>query len=609
MTATAYHDDDPVDRRLNWTLWRKVLAFGRPYKGWFALLATVAIVLAGCEVALPLIIAAIIDAVTLGPGDAQLGPHLWVFAAVCGTMVACVWVFIYAAGQIATGVGYSIREVSFRKLQELDFAYFDRRPVGWLMARLTSDCNGLARIMGWALLDAVWGTAMFIGIVIAMLVLHWKLALAVLVIIPPLMVLCRHYQFRLLVSSRAVRKANSHVTAAFNESIMGVRTTKAVVRERRNLEEFEQTSTQMYEDSIRNALYAAAFLPLTTTLCAAGVGIALWYGGAQVIAGSMTLGTLVAFISFASQFANPIQEIARTITLIQGAQASAERIQGLIDTDPAITDRPDVAASMRPEPDTIGRIEFRRVTFGYNPDVPVLRDFTLNVEPGETVALVGPTGGGKSTIVGLLSRFYEPTRGQVLLDGVDYRERRIGWLQSKLGIVLQAPHLFSGSILENIRYGRISASDDEVAHAARIVNAEAFIRDLPDTYDTEVGEGGSQLSTGQKQLIALARAILADPEIFIMDEATSSVDTETEQLIQTAIERVLGPRTAFVIAHRLSTIRNADLIVVIDDGEIVERGSHGELMQRDGCYAELYRQHFVEEHLQSGGDNQPAHGH
>jgi len=600
VNAIAYHDDDPVARRFDWSLWRKVLAFGRPFKRWFALLCMVAIVLAGCEVALPLIIAAVIDEVTIDPANARLGPHMLVFAVVCGANLVCVWLFIYSAGQIATGVGYHIRDVSFRKLQELDFAYFDRRPVGWLMARLTSDCNGLARIMGWALLDAVWGTAMIIGIVIAMLILHWKLALAVLVIVPPLAFICRHYQFRLLISSRAVRKANSHVTAAFNESIMGVRTTKALVRERRNFEEFEQTSTRMYDDSILNSLYAAAFLPLTTTLCAAGVGIALWYGGVQVITGSMTLGTLVAFLSFAGHLANPIQEMARTITLIQGAQASAERIQGLIDTEPAIADSPDVAASTQPEPDAIGRIDFHEVTFGYNPDAPVLRDFTLTVEPGQTIAFVGPTGGGKSTVAALLCRFYEPTRGQVMLDGIDYRQRRIAWLQSKLGIVLQTPHLFSGSIRENIRYGRTDASDDEVAHASRVVNADAFISDLPDGYDTEVGEGGSQLSTGQKQLVALARAILADPQIFVMDEATSSVDTETEQLLQAGIERVLGSRTSFVIAHRLSTIRNADRIVVIDDGRIVEQGSHAELLKRDGRYAELYRQHFVEEHLLSG---------
>jgi ATP-binding cassette subfamily B protein len=314
----------------------------------------------------------------------------------------------------------------------------------------------------------------------------------------------------------------------------------------------------------------------------------------------MTLGTLVAFLSFAGHLANPIQEMARTITLIQGAQASAERILGLIDTEPAIADSPEVAASDRPEPHTIGRIEFEEVTFGYDPDVPVLRDFTLVVEPGQTVAFVGPTGGGKSTVVALLCRFYEPTQGRIVLDGVEYRQRRVAWLQSKLGIVLQTPHLFSGSIRENIRYGRIDASDEQVADAARIVNAEAFINDLPDGYETEVGEGGSQLSTGQNQLVALARAILADPQVFVMDEATSSVDTETEQLIQTGIDRVLGSRTAFVIAHRLSTIRNADRIVVIDNGRIVEHGTHAELMQVDGHYNALYRQHVVDERLLSG---------
>jgi ATP-binding cassette subfamily B protein len=341
-----------------------------------------------------------------------------------------------------------------------------------------------------------------------------------------------------------------------------------------------------------------------------GVGLALWRGGIEVKFAGLTIGKLVAFLQYAGFLQHPAQELANTITMIQGAQASAERVQGLLDTDTEIHDAPEVLDALRridgqPRPagvaidggpSRIDSIEFRDVTFAYKAGQTVLRNFNLTVRAGETIALVGPTGGGKTTIVGLACRFYEPTSGQILINGVDYRQRSLKWLQSNLGMVLQQPHLFSGTVRENIRYGRLDATDAEIEDAARQTCAHEFIAALDNRYDTQVGEGGNKLSTGQKQLIALARAIIADPQIFVMDEATSSVDTHTERAIQSAVERVLDDRISFVIAHRLSTIKSADRILVISHGEIVEEGTHHDLLARRGRYYELYTNQFTHEH-------------
>jgi ATP-binding cassette subfamily B protein len=399
----------------------------------------------------------------------------------------------------------------------------------------------------------------------------------------------------LLRTQRAVRRTNSQITAGFNEAIVGVRTTKALVREEENLREFRVLSGTMYEHSVRNALQAAVYLPIVLTLGSVGVGLALWRGGVDVGAG-MSLGTIVAFMQYAATFYIPIREMADRFTQMQSAQASAERLQQLLDTEPEVRDAPEVlAAAEGNDEERIALIEFEDVSFAYVEGEPVLVDFNLRVEASETIALVGATGSGKTTIVSLLGRFYEPTGGSVKINGVDYRRRRLAWLQSKLGIVLQSPHLFSGSIRENIRYGRLDATDDEVIEAAKLVGAHAFITAFEDGYETNAGEGGGRLSTGQRQLISLARAILADPQIFIMDEATSSVDTETERAIQKAIETVLRGRISFVIAHRLSTIRSADRILVIDRGRVLEEGNHETLIRARGRYYRLYTSQFTRE--------------
>lgn len=602
-------EEDVFTGRIDYALWRKILVFARPYRGLLIGLCVVAAIVAIFDLAFPLITGSIIDHLQQHQATgapARLGAHLAVYIVLIVSFAICIWAFIVIAGKITVGVSHDIRRAAFEKLQELPFSFYDRKAVGWLMARLTSDTNQLSRIMGWALLDITWGSIVIVAIVTTMMILNWKIALVVLTILPPLIIVSRFFQVRILKTSRALRKVNSQTTAAFNEGIVGVRTTKSMVREVRNLEEFEQLADQMYGYSYRNQAYEAMFLPLILSIISLGVGLALWRGGVQVTIGGLTVGNLIAFLQYAWFLQHPAQELVRNITMIQGAQASAERLQGLLDTDPEIIDSDDVRArlhrvngdrdiAMDGHPNRIDTIEFRDVGFSYRAGQSVLENFSLTVRAGETIALVGPTGGGKTTIVGLACRFYEPTSGRILINGLDYRQRSLKWLQSNLGMVLQQPYLFSGTVRENIRYGRLTATDAEVEEAARMTNAHEFIMQLENGYDTAVGEGGNKLSTGQKQLIALARAIIADPQIFVMDEATSSVDTHTERAIQNAVERVLENRISFVIAHRLSTIKSADRILVIDAGRIIEEGTHHDLLALRGRYHELYTNQFTHE--------------
>lgn len=585
-------EDDAYSGSLDWGLWRRMVAHARPYRRVLGGIAVSGVALALIDAAFPPVTGLLIDealAHGISPRLEGLGAgYVGLFVLLC----AAIWLLILLAGKVATGVAFDLRQLGFRRLQELSFSYYDTRSVGWLVTRLTSDAGKLANLLPWFLVDFVWGPALLLGVGVGMFVLSWKLALVVLLIVPPLAVLSVLFQRRLLESSRLMRKMNSMMTASFDESIMGVRTTKALVREQANLEEFQVLSGEMFQHSMRNALQSAVYLPLVILLGSVGVGLALWRGGVALDAG-MSYGTLVAFMQYAALFSMPIQDMARQFAQLQAAQAAAERVQSLLDEVPAIRDTEDVDPSR--DPDRIAAIEFRDVSFWYKEGEPVLEHFDLRVEAGQTVALVGATGGGKSTIVSLAARFYEPSEGEILIDGIDYRKRGLHWLQSRLGVVLQTPHLFRGTVRDNIRYGRLEASDAEVEAAAETANADAFIRGLADGYDTQVGEGGGKLSTGERQLVSLARAILADPQIFVLDEATSSVDTETERLIQAGVDAALHGRIAFVIAHRLSTIRSADQILVIDGGRVVERGTHEQLLERKGRYHDLYRKQFVRE--------------
>ena len=567
-------------------LWKTLFSYTRPYRRQVRLLALAGVGTAVVDTLFPLVTRSVIDEVVENRGDAELYGHMLAFAGLAVAISFFIWAFIHMAGEIRTHVSHDIRRAGFERLQELSFSYFDRRPVGWLMARMTSDCERLSNILAWGVLDFFWGTTLITCIAVAMLSLDLKLGLVVLAVLPVLAWASAAFRKRILESARKVRKTNSRITASYNEGIMGVRTSKVFVREEENLREFGALTGEMYAASVKNALYSALYLPVVLALGSVATGLAVALGGLGVAATALSVGTLVAFIAYTRHFFEPVQQMAHWFAEMQMAQASAERVLGLIATEPEIRDAPGVETA----DGDVGEIEFRDVSFRYAKGEPVLDGFNLRVKAGETIALVGATGGGKSTIVGLLCRFYEPTEGEVLLDGVDYRRRGLHWLQSKLGIVLQTPHLFSGTIADNIRYGKLDASDEEIGAAARLVGAHDFVAAMPEAYQSEVGEGGLKLSTGQKQLVSFARAILARPRILVMDEATSSVDTETEQRIQAGLETMLKGRTSFVIAHRLSTIRSADRILVIEKGRIAEEGNHRELLARRGRYFTLHAQ-------------------
>ncbi|HRK29706.1 MAG TPA: ABC transporter ATP-binding protein [Tepidisphaeraceae bacterium] len=602
--ASELEEEDFKGQQINLALWRKLAKFVFPFKRKVAGLVLLAVTLSVCDVALPFITGKVIDAIRTP--DGALARWAIAYVATCALLSVCVFLFILAAGAISIGVCADVRTAAFDKLQELPFSYFDRRAVGWLMARLTSDCSSLSRVAAWGTLDIVWGVTTISLMAGVMFWLNWRLALIVCLVAPLLFFTTWFFKRRLLKANRRIKKTNSQLTAAFNEALQGVRTTKSLVREHQNAREFADQTAAMYRHSMQSAIYSAVFMPMVTSICALGIALALWAGGLDVINQTISLGLLVTFLQYAANLQGPAQELANTLTMVQSAQASAERIQGLLDEPLVIEDSPQVksriaaAINLRSGdvaidgyPERIETIEFRNVSFEYKEGQPVLHNFSLIVQAGETIALVGATGGGKSTIVSLVCRFYEPTSGQILINGVDYRERSLRWLHGNLGMVLQQPHLFSGPIRENIRYGKLDATDAEVEAAARLTNAHSFIEKFQDGYLAGVGEGGNQLSTGQKQLIALARAVLADPQIFVMDEATSSVDTQTERDIQTAVETVLEGRISFVIAHRLSTIRNADQIIVIDGGRIVEQGDHRSLIAARGRYFELYSNQFI----------------
>jgi ATP-binding cassette subfamily B protein len=499
-----------------------------------------------------------------------------------------VFSFIYWAGVLGARIHYDIRRKLFNHLQELSFSYFDRTPVGWIMARVTSDAGRMAELVTWGLLDVTWAVLNIGTALVFMSLISGRLTLVVAAIVPAMIAVAFWFRTRILVQYREVRKRNSKLTGAFNENITGVRVVKSLVREDRNLAEFSVQSGELYRASYRAAWLSALFLPAIQIIGALGLGAVVWYGGLQVRADGMTIGGIQAFLSYITFMLWPIQDLARVFAEMQRSVASAERVFSLMDAEPDIVDREGAL-----DPGTMrGELVFDHVDFYYEEDNPVLSDFTLEVAQGERIALVGPTGGGKSTIVNLVCRFYEPKRGAIRINGRDYRELTQHAIQSRVGMVLQDPHLFSGTIRENIRFGRLDATDEEIEAAARVARAHEFVTAMPKGYDEEVGEGGALLSVGQKQLISLARAVLADPDVFIMDEATSSVDTLTEALIQQGMVAMMKDRTSFVIAHRLSTIKSADRILVIDDGQITEMGTHQELIRARGHYYSLYTKQF-----------------
>lgn len=622
------HNDDIFEEesftstKFDWKVWKKIFGTMEPSKKYVIYSILCMFVLAGIDATYFYIGKFAIDSIIVP--NLELSTFDWSklygfvalylgFMAIQATMV---YLFIVFAGKVQTELAYGIRKTAFRHLQELPFSYYDRTKVGWIMARMTADSSNLSEILSWGIIDLTWGLFSIVVLSTVMLLINWKLALIALAVVPLILLVSMFFQKYILKSYRSIRKVNSKITGAFNEGITGAVTTKTLVLEEPNFRDFDHMTNDLKKQSVRAAVFQGLYFPSILFLIAIGTALVYLTGGTMVInpdatvfgiaLGTISIGTLYLFTSYVGQFFDPINNIAELYARFQQAQASAERVVSLIETKPDIVDSQQVVETygtlfdMKKEAfvPIKGDVAFRNVTFKYQVGENILTDFNLDVKAGESIALVGHTGAGKSTIVNLICRFYEPTQGSILIDGVDYRERSQSWLHSNLGYVLQTPHLFSGTVLENIRYGRLSATDEECVEAAKKVSAHDFIMSFEKGYETECGERGSRLSVGQKQLISFARAILADPKILILDEATSSVDTETERAIQLAIHKLLEGRTSFIVAHRLSTIVGADRILVLEKGEIVEIGTHRELIHKRGHYYNLYTNQYTEEMLE-----------
>jgi len=588
-------DEYKVTEKLNIGIWKRFFKYLYQFKKDLLLMTFVMIIVAGIDAVMPLLTRYAIDNFILKGTTRGIEAYSLVYFSIFAFQALNVKLFILQAGKIETGLAYYIRKLGYQRLQQLPLSYYDTSSVGWLMSRMTSDVARLSEIISWGLIDMVWAVAMMMGFVAIMLINNVKLTLISMSVVPLLFLIGMFFQKKILKSYRNVRRLNSQITSDFSEEVAAAKTTKTLVREEENLDEFVADADSMRYSSVRAVMFSSLFLPIVISLGSIGTGFVVWIGGNDVIKGVLTYGTFIMFISYTLQFFDPLSRLAETLAELQNAQASAERIITLIETEPDIWDKDyviekygDIFCPKRENWESIqGDIEFKNVSFSYKNGEEVLKDFNLKVKKGETIALVGETGSGKSTIVNLLCRFYEPKGGEILIDGIDYRERSLLWLQSNIGYVLQSPHLFSGTIAENIRYGKLDATEDEIVNAAKLVNAHNFIMKLENGYDTQVGEAGGTLSTGERQLVSFARAIIGNPSIFVLDEATSSIDTEAEKVIAEAIKKTLEGRTSFIIAHRLSTVVSADKILVLKNGKVIEAGTHKELMDIKGHYSDL----------------------
>ena len=600
----AAYEEQEYHKPFRLKVWAKMLPFFKPYKKYFAITLGLNIFLAGVDVLTPLFQSYAIDHFIVP--DTLDGIYTFAFVYISMIVMQTISVYwsVHAATTIEMCVGKDLKWAQFEHLQTLSFSYYNTTPVGYIHARVMSDTLKIAGVAAWGLVDMFWAFLYVVSVFVVMFVLNARLAAILLVIVPCIAVITVVFQNKILHWNRRVRRINSQITSAYNEGITGVKTSKTMGIESDNEEAFFERTSDMYRSAGKAAKLNAVYIPTILLFGSAAAAFVLYRGGYMVQQDLIKLGTLSVFISYAVVIFEPIQQLARLLADLISCQANIERVMDLLEQTPDVTDRPDIIEkygdNFHPKKENWEKIQgdivFEDVSFMY-PDGKeyVLEHFNLHIPAGMNVAIVGETGAGKSTLVNLVGRFFEPTKGRILIDGVDYRERSQLWLHSQIGYVLQNPHLFSGTVRENIRYGRLDASDEEVEAAARSVSADEVVMKLKDGYDSDVGESGGRLSVGEKQLISFARAILAEPAIFVLDEATSSIDTVSEQLIQEATDKLLRGHTSFVIAHRLSTIRKADLILVVKDGKIIEQGTHKELLSEKGYYHDLYNKQFEEE--------------
>ena len=592
MNTLEHHSLDK--KRALWPFLKRIFACSYQFKGWFWLLIVSCFIAAAAESIFPLLWLNYIDQVITPSVESVKAGNIvnnrefltygLIFLSVFLVEVIAIGGFIYSAGRLKEHVIYDLRQQMFRKLQYLSYSFYDRTAIGHLAIRLTSDANKVAQVISWGFVDLLFGTMMIIVSLATMFSYNWKLSLIVMLTIPVLLFLAIKVRVLLLSYSRKARKMYSNMAAFLTEHINGLDVNKTTVQEARASGEFEDVSGKLRYAAYKSSFYSAMYAPIVVITGSLAAALVVYVGGHMVIASAtgVTLGVLAAFFGYARLVFEPVFDITRYYASAQDSLSAGERIFSLIDEPIGIKDIPGVSPFTKIK----GDIRFRNVDFSYKKGRPVLKQFNLHIPAGQSVAIVGATGSGKTTISNLIARLYEPTGGQLFIDGIDYRERSLHSLRSRLGIILQQPHLFSATLRENLRYGNLNATDEEIKKALCLIGADTFAERL----DEQVGEEGDNLSAGEKQLISFARAMLKDPAILIMDEATSSVDTLAELNIQKGVQKMISGRTAIIIAHRLSTIRNCDRILVIENGNIIEDGNHASLIQNRGHYYQLYSQ-------------------
>ncbi len=598
--------DDP-NVRLPWFGIKNMLPFIKPYRRQMLFMATFGVVGSVVDIVIPLFQRyAINNFIVTGILDTLpwfIGLYLFTLAVQIGANCFST----YTASRVEYRVGHDLKQASFDHLQTLSFSYFNQNSVGYVHSRVMSDTARIGELVSWSFMDAIWNVSYIIGAVVVMLKINWKLALTVIAVVPVAALLIAFSLNKLTALNRAIREMNSRISGDYNEGITGAKTIKTLVVEDKMVREFEEDTRKMKKTSVHASRFRGLLFSSVSFFSYVALALVLWRGGLITMEQAMGIGTLSAFMSYAQGLMDPLLWLIDAFSSLINTQVNIERVTRLLNTESDVTDTPavvekygDTFSPKRENWEPLeGDIEFDDVTFKYpDGDETVLEHFSLRVPRGTRVAIVGETGAGKSTLVNLVCRFYEPTMGRVLIDGRDARERSQLWLHSNIGYVLQSPHLFSGSVRDNLRYGKPDATDEEINEALAIVSADAVVARMDRGLDSEVGEGGDLLSTGEKQLLSFARAIIADPRILVLDEATSSVDTITEQIIQSAIGKVTEGRTSFIIAHRLSTVRDADVIIVVKDGKIIEQGKHGELMRKKGYYYNLYTRQYEKEAIE-----------